>query len=104
MEYHRLTTAQVEGIYHRKQLELEAAHARLSLDVRLAETSTRNADQIIALRTDLALVARQLDLLEQWLSPEPQITPEAETSEGPPPRKSRRSLANGQRDDTAVAL
>lgn len=75
-EYRHLTPDQQAGICHQKLLELEAEHARLALDLRLAAATGIENENVVAARGQLDLLARQIEILGDWISP-PALTANA---------------------------
>jgi hypothetical protein len=50
-------------------LKLEIEHARLALDLRLAEATDIDNDQVSVARLQLEILERQIGLLSEWLAP-----------------------------------
>jgi len=73
MDYRHLTDDQVRDIQEQKLLDLEIAHARLTLDARLAEAAGVPAEQIAPTRRDIAIVTAQADALTELLRPAPEL-------------------------------
>lgn len=73
MDYRKLTGDQVRDIHDQKLLDLEAAHARLTLDARLAEAAGIPAEQIAPTRRDIAIITAQADALAELMDPAPEL-------------------------------
>lgn len=69
MEYALLTSAQHTEVRRQKLLELEAEHARLALDLKLAEAVGLKSEQVAIARANLALVERQHQVLREVMAP-----------------------------------
>jgi hypothetical protein len=63
MRYRFLTDAHHDQIRQQKMLDLEAAHARLSLDLDLAQAAGVATEVVAPLVADLAVVTAQIDAL-----------------------------------------
>lgn len=74
-EYRLLTARQIAEIHQRKLLELEAEHARLELDLRLAAASGIENDNVTEARAQLELLAQQIATLISWITPPPAEIP-----------------------------
>lgn len=78
MDYTLLTDAQRQQIALRKLLDLEAEHAGMELDIRLALSSGVDNDNVTQAQQQLAVLARQIDLLRTWvLPPSPEVDDES---------------------------
>lgn len=71
MDYHLLTGKQREQISLKRLLDMEAEHAGLELDIRIALSTGVNNDNLTGAQQQLALLARQIELLHTWLTPPP---------------------------------
>lgn len=68
-DYRHLTPDQQAQICHQKLLELEAEHARLALDLRLAAATGIENENVVAGRGRLDLLVRQIEVLGDWIEP-----------------------------------
>lgn len=71
MDYRQLTDAQLAETRRQKLLEIEAEHARLALDLELADGVGLVSEQVVQGRANLALLERQHRLLSDIISPPP---------------------------------
>lgn len=87
MDYQLLTAKQQAQIAHQKLLDLEAEHARLELDLRLAVATGIENDNVEAAKGQLEVLVQQIATLTSWLIP--------------PPDEDAVGRSNGQRAITA---
>ena len=66
MDYRFLTAAEAAQICRQKALELEVEHARLALDIRLAEASGIDNDNVTQAKGQLAILVVQMEALASW--------------------------------------
>lgn len=71
MNYRLLTETQLAQIVQRRLLDLEAEHARLDLDVRLAKATGVDNDNVTAAVNQLELLVEQIAVLVSWSMPRP---------------------------------
>lgn len=76
-EYRMLSLRQQADIATRKLLELEAEHARLELELRLAHATGIENDSVHAAQEQLDILVRQIATLTSWLIPAPETVVEA---------------------------
>lgn len=69
MKYEYLTATQRQDILRQKRLQIEADHAALSLDLRLAKLVDLENEQVNAARSQLDILERQAHAIDDWLSP-----------------------------------
>lgn len=80
MDYTLLTGQQQQQIALRKLVELEAEHAGLEFDVRLAAASGVENDNVVQARAQLELLVQQIAIVTSWVMhppSEPEIDEEA---------------------------
>lgn len=69
MKYEYLTVAQRQEILRQKRLQIEADHATLTLDLKLAKLADLENEQVAAARAQLDVLDRQADAIDEWLNP-----------------------------------
>lgn len=70
--YRFLSKAQLAAIWDNKVLELEAEHARLALDLRLARATNVENESVDTAQKHLNVLVAQMAALTSWMSPEPE--------------------------------
>lgn len=71
VNYRILNNGHIERIEADKLLQLEAEHARLSLDLRLARATGVQNENVAAADQQLALLVEQIATLTSWITPAP---------------------------------
>jgi cytidylate kinase len=69
VNYLLLTDAQQGQIALRRLLELEAEHAGIDLDLRLAAAAGIENDVVVNARNQATILARQIAILTSWIQP-----------------------------------
>lgn len=69
MDYTLLTDTQRQQIALRKLLDLEAEHAGMELDIRLALSTGVVNDNVTNAQQQFVLLGRQIELLRSWVLP-----------------------------------
>lgn len=70
-EYRLLSAQQQAQIASQKLLDLEAEHARLELELRLAAATGVENENVTAARGQLELLVQQVATLTSWIIPPP---------------------------------
>lgn len=83
MIYHRLTPEHMAQVHERKLLELEAEHAALALELRLADVVALDNQSVAQARVHLDILEAQHAALAAWVE-RPPVTIEAEATPCPP--------------------
>lgn len=73
--YRLLTVRQLAEISERKLFDLEAEHARLDLEIRLARATGIDNEQVTGAEGQLELLVHQIVTLTAWLTPPPLDAP-----------------------------
>jgi hypothetical protein len=76
MDYRLLTNDHLTSIRHQKLLDLEANHARLALDVELAQGAGATDQQVASTLRDMIFIEAQVHLLLQLLAPKAKPAPD----------------------------
>lgn len=85
MDYSLLGPSELNKIGRQKLLELEAEHARLDLDLRLAHATGIDNDNVTAATNQLAILVQQIATLTSWLTPAPIAEPSDVSANGDQP-------------------
>lgn len=85
MHYHRLTPEQMANIHEHKLLELEAEHAALTLDVRLAGVVGLDNESVAQARLHLNILEAQHAALAAWSERPPMSIEPTEDAPACPP-------------------
>lgn len=79
-EYRLLNAQHLAEIAQQRLFDLEAEHARLALDLRLAHATGVENDQVAKGEERLALLVQQIATLTSWTIPAPEAPPTVSTN------------------------